>query len=192
MTRMVEGSLRDRVALEEMLKIKELGIRGEKHIVSIHDKDGRRITTSAEIYNVGSDGFSSEKMRQNSVKTAKADNSFQATLERLQNVGKKLEAWLAEEPAAQQISSRSSRKAPLSVGQPFQPAQTESIMSGTASGQTAQGISFPAYCTQLNAENPTSCRPSMSHGLSPDFQLPSEEGTARCVEALRITVGQRK
>lgn len=172
-------------AFEEMLKIKELGIRGEKHFVSavsIHDTDGRKISTSAEIYNVGFDGFTSGKLRQNSIKSAKVDNSFQATLERLQNVGKKLEVWLAEELAAQQFSSRPSRKDAL--GQSFQAAGDNTSATAVASGQASQGISFPApflpYSINLNAENHTAWRSSMSHGLSPDFQLPMDESTARC------------
>jgi hypothetical protein len=171
------------VELEEMLKIKELGMRGEKHIVLIQDKDGRNFTTSAEISNVEFDGCNN--MRPSSIKTAKADHSFQATLERLQNVGKKLEAWLAEEIAAQQFSNRSSRKASLSATQSFQSTDDNilgtAVSNGHASEESLVPTPFVPYNTQFSAGNYTVRRSSMSHGISSDFQLPREdENTARC------------
>ena len=107
--------------------------------------------------------------------SSKEDNNFLATLTRLQNVGRKLEEWLKQDTAHLDTGVRfcASTSTP-SVG--FAATGDQGTMSGIEADIMKQKAVSETVLSSINlSDSFTSIRGTMSHGLSPDFQLPSEE-----------------
>ncbi len=109
--------------------------------------------------------------------SSNVENNFLATLTRLQNVGKKLDEWLKQESSFKDTGTRFCQASAVHVG--GSSATLEKAFSNLfkegADASNHKAISDTILSSINLSDSFSSIRGTMSHGLSPDFQLPSDE-----------------